>query len=164
MRSACQLRVTAKFKFKLISTSCRCAFRSECRRASSPTLPRGPRTCPWTLTHPDLFSRMSVYRVHPRPWPVSRRPVSPFPGTRGPPVFLWVGLPTWPSGEESSYRCRRRGFDPWSGRSPGEGNGSPRQHCGLENPVDGGAWGAVFIVHGSQSQTRLSERAAPAVS
>ena len=27
-----------------------------------------------------------------------------------------------------------------SGRSPGEGNGSPLQYPCLENPIDGGAW------------------------
>jgi len=28
---------------------------------------------------------------------------------------------------------------PGSGRSPGEGDGNPRQHSCLENPTDGGA-------------------------
>ena len=38
----------------------------------------------------------------------------------------------------------------------GEGDGSPLQHSRLENPVDGGAWGAA--VHGAaKSQTRLSD-------
>ena len=27
-----------------------------------------------------------------------------------------------------------------SGRSPGEGNGTPLQYCCPENPMDGGAW------------------------
>jgi len=31
------------------------------------------------------------------------------------------------------------GFDPWSGRSPGEGNGNPLQYSCLENPMDRGA-------------------------
>ena len=36
-----------------------------------------------------------------------------------------------------------------------EGNGTPLQYSCLENPVDGGAWGAA--VHGvAKSQTRLS--------
>ena len=35
---------------------------------------------------------------------------------------------------------------PGSGRSPGEGHGSPRQYSCLENPMDRGAWCA--IVHG----------------
>ena len=30
-----------------------------------------------------------------------------------------------------------------SGRSPGEGNGSPLQYSGLENPMDRGTWQAT---------------------
>ena len=45
---------------------------------------------------------------------------------------------------------------PESGRSPGEGNGTPLQYSCLENPMDGGAWWAA--VHGvANSQTRLSD-------
>ena len=32
------------------------------------------------------------------------------------------------------------GSIPGSGRSPGEGNGTPLQYSCLENPMDGGAW------------------------
>ena len=45
----------------------------------------------------------------------------------------------------------------WSelGIQVGEGNGNPRQHSCLENPMDGGAWQAA--VHGvAKSRTRLS--------
>ena len=43
---------------------------------------------------------------------------------------------------------------PGSGRSPGEGHGSPLQYSCLENPRDRGGWTAT--VHGvAQSQTRL---------
>ena len=35
---------------------------------------------------------------------------------------------------------RDLGSIPGSGRSPGEGNGSPLQYSCLENPIDGGAW------------------------
>ena len=53
-------------------------------------------------------------------------------------------------------QCRRPGFDPWVGRSPGEGNGNPLQYSCLENPKDRGAWWAT--VHGvAKSQTRLSD-------
>ena len=38
------------------------------------------------------------------------------------------------------------GSAPGSGRSPGEGNGSPLQFSCLENPMDRGAWWAA--VHG----------------
>ena len=38
----------------------------------------------------------------------------------------------------------------------GEGNGTPLQYSCLENPMDGGAWGAA--VHGvAKSRTRLSD-------
>ena len=44
---------------------------------------------------------------------------------------------------------------PGSGRSSGEGNGTPLQYSCLENPMDRGAWWA--IVHGvAKSWTKLS--------
>ena len=33
-------------------------------------------------------------------------------------------------------QCRRPGFDPWVGRSPGEGKGYQLQYSGLENSMD----------------------------
>ena len=48
------------------------------------------------------------------------------------------------------------GPDPWSGRSPGEGNDFSFQYSGLENPRDRGAW--RVIVHGvAESQTGLRD-------
>ena len=48
------------------------------------------------------------------------------------------------------------GSIPGSGRSPGEGNGTPLQYSCLENPMDRGAW--QVTVHGViKSQTRLSD-------
>ena len=48
------------------------------------------------------------------------------------------------------------GSMPGSGRSAGEGNGSPLQYSCLENPTDGGAWRAT--AHGvANSQTQLSD-------
>ena len=35
------------------------------------------------------------------------------------------------------------GSNPRSGRSPGEGNGTPLQYSSLENPMDRGAWQAT---------------------
>ena len=32
-------------------------------------------------------------------------------------------------------QCRRPGFDPWVGRSPGEEKGYPLQYSGLENSI-----------------------------
>ena len=41
-------------------------------------------------------------------------------------------------------------FDPWLGRSPGGGDGSPLQYSCLENPMDRGAcWAAIHRVAGS---------------
>ena len=62
-------------------------------------------------------------------------------------------LPPWLTGKESA--CNAGGVD-WileSGRSPGEGNGSPLQYPCLENPMDRGAGRAA--VHGVQSWTQL---------
>ena len=48
--------------------------------------------------------------------------------------------------------------DPWSGRSPGRGNGNPLQYSCLGNPMDRGAWRAT--VQGvAKSQSRLSGHA-----
>ena len=48
------------------------------------------------------------------------------------------------------------GLIPVSGRSPGEGNGTPLQYSCLENPMDRGAWWAT--VHGvAKKLTRLSD-------
>ena len=48
------------------------------------------------------------------------------------------------------------GSVPRSGRSPGEGNGSPFQYSCLENPMDRGAWWAT-VHRVSNSWTRLSD-------
>ena len=37
-------------------------------------------------------------------------------------------LPWWLSGKESACQCRRCGFAPWVGKTPGEGNGNPLQY------------------------------------
>ena len=47
-------------------------------------------------------------------------------------------------------------FDPWVGRSPGEGNGNRLQYSCLENPMDRGAWQAT--VHGvAKKWTQLND-------
>ena len=51
-------------------------------------------------------------------------------------------------------RLKRRRFNPGSGRSPGEGRGSPLQCSCLENPMDRGAWRAT--VHGV-SESEMTE-------
>ena len=65
-----------------------------------------------------------------------------------------MGFPGGTSGKESDCQCRRcksHGFNPESGRSPGE-NGNSLQYSFLENSMDRGAWWAT--VHGvTKSQT-----------
>ena len=51
---------------------------------------------------------------------------------------------------------RDTGLIPGSGRSPGEGNGNPRQYSCLENPMDIGAWWAT--VHGGRKESDMTER------
>ena len=48
-------------------------------------------------------------------------------------------------------QCRRPGFDPWVGRSPGEEKGYPLQYSGLENSMDY----TQDVV--TKSQTQLSD-------
>ena len=77
------------------------------------------------------------------------------------PIFLFVpnqlflillplsdkrGFPGGSDGKESVYNAGDPGSIPGLGRSPGEGNGNPRQYSCLENPMDRGAWQGT--VHG----------------
>ena len=67
-----------------------------------------------------------------------------------------MGFPGGSEVKASARNVEDLGSIPWSGRSPGEGNGIPLQYSCLENPMDGGAWWAT--VHGvAKSQTRLSD-------
>ena len=43
----------------------------------------------------------------------------------------------------SAYHVGDPSSIPGSGRSPGEGNGTPLQYSCLENPMDEGAWWAT---------------------
>ena len=43
-------------------------------------------------------------------------------------------------GKVSAYNAGDPGSSPGSGRSPGEGNGTPLQYSCLENPMDGRTW------------------------
>ena len=56
------------------------------------------------------------------------------------------GFPGNSGGKESACNAGDVGSIPGSGRSPGEGKGSPLQYSCLENPLDRGAWRAT--VHG----------------
>ena len=53
-----------------------------------------------------------------------------------------IGLPGGSDGKESTCNAGDPGLIPGWERSPGEGNGYPRQYSGLENPMDRGAWRA----------------------
>ena len=64
-------------------------------------------------------------------------------------VALMVKNPTANAGD-----TREADSIPGLGRSPGGGNGNPRQYTCLENPMDRGAWWAK--VHGvTKSRTQL---------
>ena len=52
-------------------------------------------------------------------------------------------LPWWLSGKEPACQCRRHGFDPWVGKTPGKGNDNLLQYPCLGNPTDRGAWRAT---------------------
>ena len=61
---------------------------------------------------------------------------------------MW-DLPSGSDGKESACSAGDVDSIPGLGRSPGEGNGTPLQHSGLENSMDRGGWRAT--VHGSLS-------------
>ena len=66
-----------------------------------------------------------------------------------------MGFPGGSEVKASASNAGDLGSIPGSGRSPGEGNGTPLQDSCLENPMDRGAWWAT--VHGvAKSWTRLS--------
>ena len=75
-------------------------------------------------------------------------------------IYLLLWLPKCLRGKEFACHCRRRRFDPWVRRSPGEGNGNPLQYSCLGNPMDREAWWAT--VHGvMKSQTWLNHHHHP---
>ena len=66
------------------------------------------------------------------------------------------GFPGGLDGKVSAYNAGDPASIPGSGRSSGEGNGTPLQYSCLENLMDWGAWWA--IVHGvAKSRTRLRD-------
>ena len=54
--------------------------------------------------------------------------------------MVMLGFPPSSVGKVSACNAGGLGSIPGSGRSPGEGNGSPLQYTCLENPMDRGAW------------------------
>ena len=51
-----------------------------------------------------------------------------------------MDFPGGQMGKASAYSAGDPGSIPGLGRSSGEGNGTPLQYSGLENPMDGGVW------------------------
>ena len=60
-------------------------------------------------------------------------------------------------GKASVYIVGNPGSIPGWGRSPGEGIGNPLQDCGLENPMDRGAWWAIAHGVAKSQDTSLSK-------
>ena len=54
-------------------------------------------------------------------------------------IWGWI-TPRWHGSKESSCQCRGHGFNPWVGKSPGEGDGYPLQSSCLENHMERGTW------------------------
>ena len=61
-------------------------------------------------------------------------------------IMQLYSLPRWLSGKESACQCRRRRFNSWVRKIPGEENGNPLQYFCLGNHMDREAWWAT--VHG----------------
>ena len=70
-------------------------------------------------------------------------------------LCIYNGAPLVAQHKESVGQCRRRGFNPWVRKIPGEGNGHPLQCSCLGSPTDRGAFRAT--VHGvAKSRTQIS--------
>ena len=113
---------------------------------------RSGHTVPLRAEHPPLPQGLSsVSEVEAKsPGPQCRIQIGIICGS----VHI-PGFPGGTSGKEPSCQCgrlKRCGFDPGSGRSPGEGNGNPLQYSCLENPMDRGAWQAT-VHRVTKSQT-----------
>ena len=53
---------------------------------------------------------------------------------------IYVNIRIGSDGKASAYNAGDPGSIPGSGRSSGEGNGTPLQYSCLENSIDGEAW------------------------
>ena len=62
-----------------------------------------------------------------------------------------MGFPGGSEVKVSDWNAVDPGSISGSGRSPGEGNGTPFQYSCLENPMEGGVWWAT--VHGVAKKT-----------
>ena len=71
------------------------------------------------------------------------------------PSLVTLAVKNLPATQEISCNAGDTDSIPESESFPGEGNDNPLQCSCLENSMDRGAWRA--IVHGTASQTRLSD-------
>ena len=71
--------------------------------------------------------------------------------------YIILGFTGGSAGKESVCNAGDLGLIPGLGRSPGEGNGNPRQYSCLENPMDRETWRA--IVHGVAKESDTTEHA-----
>ena len=75
-------------------------------------------------------------------------PLLPWPSFFFTICLLYCDFPGGSDGKASAYNAGDPGSIPWSGRSPGEGNGNPLQYSCLGNAMDGGAWWAIVSLWG----------------
>ena len=61
----------------------------------------------------------------------------------GPSTQHSIILPWWLRRQRIHLQCRTPRFNPWVGRSPGEGSDSRHQYSCLENPMDKEDWWAT---------------------
>ena len=69
--------------------------------------------------------------------------------------FMWQGFPGGSVIKNLLGNARDAGLIPWSGISPGKGNGNPLQYPCLGNPMDRGVWQAT-VLGVTKSHTWLS--------
>ena len=67
------------------------------------------------------------------------------------PAPITLGFPCGSAGKESTRNAGDLGLIPGLERTPGEGNGYPLQHSGLENSMD------CIVYRVTKSQTQLSD-------
>ena len=65
---------------------------------------------------------------------------------------VYMGLPWWLSGKESTCNVGDLGSIPGSGRSPGGRHGNPLQYSCLENFMDREIWQAIVTKDSDMTQ------------
>ena len=58
-------------------------------------------------------------------------------------TYVPPGLPWWLGSKESTFQCRRHGFNSGVGKIPWRRKYAPLQYSCLGNPVERGAWWAI---------------------